>query len=153
MTDTSANNTQKSYSSSVTLLITGENLDPNVVTDKLSLTANQSWKKGEKRIFSSGREYIYPWGGWKRFAQEQEASFLLEEQLEAWLNVLSQKATEIEFIKSLGASVTLDCYISVSNAATTQIKVEILTKLGNLGIAVALNIFGDAEKNSPLSNP
>ena len=48
---------------------------------------------------------------------------------------------------------TLDCYISVSNAATTQMKVEILTKLGNLGIAVALNIFGDAEKNSPLSNP
>ena len=152
MTDTSENNTQKGYNSSVTLMITGENLDPNVVTEKLSLTADQSWTMGEKRIFSSGREYIYPWGGWKRFAGEEEATFLLEDQLEAWLNVLSPKAAEIKFLKSSGASVTLDCYISVSNAATTQIEVELLSKLGNLGTSVALNIFDAADNNAPLSN-
>jgi hypothetical protein len=145
MADIPANNTQKDYISSVTLLITGEKLDPNVVTEKLSLVASQSWKKGEKRTFPNGREHVYAWGGWKRFAKEQESALLLEAQLEAWFCVLSPKATVIKSLKSLGLSVTLDCYISVSNAVTAQIESELLSKLGNLGTTVALNIFNNAK--------
>ena len=82
MNGTRKNNASKDYSSSITLVITGEDLDPKVVTDTLSLSANQSWKKGEIRTFPNGREHIYLWGGWKRFATEEETALLLEVQLE-----------------------------------------------------------------------
>lgn len=137
--------TKKDYSSSVNFVITGKNLDPDVVTENLSLVASQSWRRGEKRIFRSGREHVYPHGGWKLFAQEQEIPLSLELQLHAWAIRLSPKAEEIRALAASGLSVALDCYLSTANAATIQLDAKLLTTLGNLGVNVVFNVFKEED--------
>jgi len=131
----------KDYTSSVTLVITGENLDPDVVTEKLSLIASQSWRRGETKEFPSGRKHIYPHGGWKLFAHEQEISLPIELQFQAWTARLAPKAEEIKALAAAGLSVVLDCYLATKNAATIQIDAKLLAALGALGVEVNFNIF------------
>ncbi len=133
--------TAKNYISSVTLVITGENLDPDVVTENLSLAPSQSWRRGEKRIFQSGRVHVYPHGGWKLFAQEQDNPLTLELQLQAWAILLSPKAEEIKALAGSGVSVVLDCYLSTANAASIRIDAKLLAALGSLGVELCWGIF------------
>ncbi len=42
----------KEYTSSVTLMILGDKLTPNDVSNELGLKPSQAWKKGEQKSFS-----------------------------------------------------------------------------------------------------
>lgn len=136
---------QKDYTSSVLFVITGEHLDPDVVTEHLSLAASQSWRRGETKISRSGREFVYPHGGWKLFTQEQEIPLPLELQLQAWAIRLSPKAEKIKALAASGLSVELSCYLSAATVATIEIDAELLTTLGNLGLNVTFNIFKEED--------
>ena len=63
----------REYLGKVNLIIIGDDLDPDSVSNKLSLTPSQSWRKGERQelILRDGTKRVFKsrhsWGGWKLF--------------------------------------------------------------------------------------
>ena len=89
--------TEPEYECSVTLIILGNNLEPDCISEKLSLKPSQSWRKGElkeierndgsKLSFDSRNEY----GGWKLFTAPEHKDDSLEVQLYCWIQILQDK--------------------------------------------------------------
>ena len=67
------------YTSSVSLVVLGESLDPAAVSSVLKLDSHDSWSRGQpKRV---GHD-LHAWGGWKRHLPPDRKSLSLEVQLE-----------------------------------------------------------------------
>lgn len=138
---------RKDYGSSITLIITGDDLDPERVTEILQLSPSQSWKRGEKKVFRSGRKFVYPWGGWKLFQKENTNEEGLEKQFEWWVDALASKSIQIRQLEEMQCFAVLDCYIAVPDAATAQLSPELLSKIARIGVGIELNFFADRSEN------
>ena len=82
---------------SVTLIVVGDDLEPEVVTSTLGWPPDQSWRRGERKRFTrpDGTERVFDsvhdWGGWKLFTADDERGRSLQDQVAAWLERLRVK--------------------------------------------------------------
>jgi hypothetical protein len=78
---------------SVTLILTGEEMDPGAVSRELGMRPDQFWWKGSHESFglsARSRKSPAPWSGWKKFASPAVAQLPLEDQLNAWLSAITR---------------------------------------------------------------
>jgi len=133
--------TSSDYTSSVTLVITGENITPDEVTTAIGLTPYKTWKKGGVRRFESEREFVYPWSGWKLLMDDKVANQAFEEQLAYWCTILLPKKDVIDQVTMAGMNIYLECYLSFGGQVTATLDRALLEKLTNIGVNLSFNIF------------
>lgn len=132
---------------SATLIVVGEDLDPDFVTKALGMFPDQAWRRGNRPITktSSGRFISHPsvaeWGGWKRFLPEKLNGELLEIQLEHWVETLEPKADRIRELLATGHTVTIDVYFCASEPEVIELKSHLLLAFGQLGVDVDLHVY------------
>jgi hypothetical protein len=87
-------NEELEYLCSATLMILGDNLIPEKISELLKIKPNQTWEKGEQKSFTTRdgktnfHDSIYEWGGWKSFVPKEKEDLELDEQLEYWCDLL-----------------------------------------------------------------
>jgi hypothetical protein len=126
---------------SATLIITGDDLEPDDVTLLLELAPSQAWRRGEKRVFDSGSEHIYEWGGWKLWLDDEKKNLELEDQLAYWCELLEAKREVLHDFVRQGYWVRLDCYISTSSIAPFRLEWELQKKLVELGADLDFHVL------------
>lgn len=136
---------------SVTLIVLGDDLEPDLVTSALGWSPNKSWRRGErknfvradgtKRVFDS----VYEWGGWKLFSSDEERELSLREQVAAWLERLRGKAAAFKVLQQHGCEARLDCY--TNTAEYLEFSAEALSELAGLPLGLCLKF--DAISSEP----
>ena len=143
---------------SVTLLVVGDDLQPEVVTSTLGWPPNQSWRRGERKRFKrpDGTERVFDsvheWGGWKLFVADDERGRSLQEQVVAWLERLRVKGQALRCLHDRGWEIELDCFAATSECL--DLPVSVLGELVGLGVGLALTFSagGDASAE-PVAAP
>lgn len=128
---------ERDYSSSITLILTSEDLCPERITVLMGMFPDQFWKKGDKR--QGGRPFDF--GGWKVFQPESLNSESLDVQLEHWFEKLHPKAAVLSQIRAMNISVELNCYVDGEDTISLMIDSDLLQKLGLLPLDISFNIF------------
>ena len=101
------------YTSSVSLVVLGESLDPAAVSSVLKLDSHDSWSRGQpKRV---GNE-LHAWGGWKRHLPPDRKSLSLEVQLEYWIGELLPRVSDLGALAQTSNRCLLDCFV-IADAA------------------------------------
>jgi len=127
---------------SVTLIVVGDNLEPDVVTFALGWPPDQSWRRGERKRFTrpDGTERVfdnvYEWGGWKHFATDDERKQALQDQVAAWLERLRGKRQALRSLCERGWEVELDCFAATSECLA--VPALVLGELAELGVGLVL---------------
>jgi hypothetical protein len=137
----------KDYVSSVTLVITGLDLEPEQVTKILEMPPTRSWKRGQEKVFRSGRTHVYPWGGWKLFQSDETMKMPLEKQLEYWASLLAPKTASLRQLRGMDCAAVLDCYLSISETASVPVSAELLEKIAGCGVEIELNCFASGDNS------
>ena len=132
---------EKEYTSSATLIISGEEMNPDIVTNLINLNPSQSWKKGDVKKFDSGRSFLRPFGGWKLYLPEEKLTSSLNDQLNYWCDLLMDRSESILVIKNLPCQVALNCFISTSNQALMALSSNVARQIGYLGIDLEFDFF------------
>lgn len=127
----------RDYTSSITLILTSEDLGPDRITALMGVFPDRSWKKGDKR--QSGQAYEF--GGWKVFQPENLNSESLDVQLEYWFERLHPKVSVLSQLRSMNVAVELNCYIDGEDTVSLMIDSDLLQKLGVLPLDISFNIF------------
>jgi hypothetical protein len=138
----------------VMLVIWGENVDPTRIAEACGWKEWQpqvAWHKGEKawtrNLDGTVRhlDYVYEFGQLKLWPKKEWLSLTLEEQVQHWIDVLSDKGEALAPFKREGATVTLHCALLTNDVY--DLSADIQSKLGtldvNLGIEVAVTRTAD----------
>ncbi len=139
--------TNDEYLSSVTLFVLGDELDPEKVSQMLSLEPSQAWRKGQQKsvVLPNGSEHVFDshdeYGGWKRSVDSKYKDAFLETQLQYWIEMLQDKTDAITELKSQGMQCILDLFITTGGTATIDLSEEIQTSLASLGLAIEISIM------------
>ena len=134
------------YVSSVTLLILGENLDPDVVSRELDLVPSQSWSKGVQHSYSlsdgTGRCFNsrHEWGGWKLNLNSSYNDAPIETQLNFWCDTLSDKSSVLAKLKEKGMYCALRLFVTTDNTASIVLSEKLQGALSALGLEIELSI-------------
>lgn len=138
------NNDAAEHCCSVTLIVTGEDLDPKTVTRTLSMAADRSWSRGEQKSCTrpDGKvlhfERVYEWGGWKRFLPEAETDRPLDDQIRYWLSELRERRDAIHELLELGCCIELNCFAAGSEFLWLSNRE--LRDLAKLGVDLSLTL-------------
>ena len=149
--DFEAFTSESDYVSSVTLVFIGQDLDPELITDAIGILPSQSWKRGETKIFRSGRKHVYSWGGWKLFQSDATLHVPLHKQFEYWVSLLAEKADRLRKLREMNYPAVLDCYISIDEVATETFTAELLAKIASIGVGIELNCFASNAQGNAAS--
>jgi hypothetical protein len=140
---------------SVTLIVTGDDLEPDVVTSALGWPPDQSWRRGERKRFTrpDGTERVFDsvhdWGGWKLFtADERRRS--LQDQVAAWLERLRVKAQALQSLRDRAWAVELDCFAATSECL--ELPATVMGNLAGLGVGLALTFSAAGDASAAESN-
>jgi hypothetical protein len=144
---------------SVTLIVVGDDLEPDVVTSTLGWPPDQSWRRGERKRFMrpDGTERVFDsvhdWGGWKRFTADDERGRSLQDQVAAWLERLRVKGQALRCLHDRGWEVELDCFAATSECL--DLPATVLGELAGLrvGLALTFSAGGDAGAGEPNAAP
>jgi len=137
------------YSCSATLIILGDDLVPEAVTELLKIEPNQSWRRGERKSFvrhDGTVEYfdsIYEWGGWKAFIPDDKQDLELHEQLAYWCDLLEGRESVIRKLEEQGCWLQISCYVSTSATASIILSADLQQMLANLRLELSFSIFAD----------
>ncbi len=136
---------------SVTLIIVGEDLDPEEVTKALGMEAHQSWRQGERRAFlrpdGSIRHFdsVHEEGGWKHFLPDRyKKNRPLHEQFYLWLARLRELAEALKTLTARGWEVELDCFATGSEVLV--LSNSELRELAELGVGLAVTLARGIER-------
>lgn len=138
------NNDTAEHCCSVTLIVTGKDLDPKTVTRTLSMAADRSWSRGEQKSCTrpDGKvlhfERVYEWGGWKRFLPEAETDRPLDDQIRYWLSELRERRDAIHELLELGCCIELNCFAAGSEFLWLSNRE--LRDLAKLGVDLSLTL-------------
>lgn len=128
------------YRASTTLLITGEQLDPERVSQLLKLQASMLWRQGEPTTFVrksgavrllGGREKT---SGWKLLCPGEWKRLSIEKQLENWIDLLTPRKPAIRKLRMLGYQCALDVFVVRADNLVFALEPDICTRLGSLGL-------------------
>lgn len=137
--------------SSVTLLILGDNLDPNEVTRRLAIFPDQAWRVGDfPEIQTPSGRWIQStsaalFGGWKKYMPKILEGEMLGIQLLHWSEALESKADIIRALRDRGWSVILDCFVTASEPEMVELTAELLAKLAAIGSDVDFHFYPHSE--------
>jgi hypothetical protein len=137
---------------SVTLIVTGEDLDPAVVTAALGMTPDRSWRRGEYKSFVRGDgttrvfDSIHDEGGWKCFMPSSEQTWPIQDQLASWLERLSGFRDVIRAFNDRGWDTELDGFVATSEFR--HLPPGLMSKLAGLGLTLALTFSPDRPAGS-----
>lgn len=137
--------------SSATLIVLGDDLDPDQVTEQLALAPSQAWRKGEnKRVTGyDGRtrfyESVYEWGGWKLWLSEELREMSFPSQLAHWSQLLKERAAEVNGLKEEGFTVELNCCV-ISKTYSVQVPSELQALFGSLGVDLDITFYSHRPK-------
>jgi hypothetical protein len=129
---------------SVTLIVVGDDLDPDEVTAILGMPPDRSWRLGERKCFTrpDGTTHYFDsvndQGGWKRFIPEGDRARPLQEQLAVWVDRLRDLTAGIAQLRQRNWEVELDCF--AASGEFVFLPYRTLTKLGQWGIDLALTM-------------
>jgi len=135
----------REYLSSVTLVITGDDLDPDYVSRRLSLRPDRTWRKGDERSVGP-RAHKYPWGGWKRFVDRKVKDKYLEEQLQYWVSLLTGWRNALRAFQKREWSCVLSCFIGTNGTASVVLPADFQRELMDFGVDIEISMFaGDRD--------
>jgi hypothetical protein len=132
---------------SVTLIVVGNDLEPEAVTSALGWHPDQSWRRGERKRFTraDGAERVFDsvheWGGWKLFTADDERGRSLQDQVAAWLERLRVKGEALQSLRDRGWEVELDCFAATSEYL--DVPATVLGLLASLGVGLAFTFSAD----------
>lgn len=131
--------------SSATLIVYGEDVDPELTSDLLQLQPNLAWRKGDtERTRVDGsivpRSKPAAWGGWKRWLDDDLMAQSLNEQLVHWASLLAGKAEAINRLKQQSLSIELNCCV-VAKTVVVHIPDELQQEFGGLGIDLDITFY------------
>ena len=147
------------YVCSVSLIILGDDLDPDVVSEELSLRPWQSWRRREHKKYirkdGSVREFDsrHSWGGWKLLIDPEHKEDLLESKLQFWCDLLQDRIEAIDRLKVRGYHCVLDLFITTDATASIIIPVELQKAIASLGLEIQLSVITGNEKEGELQAP
>jgi hypothetical protein len=139
--------TNQEYVSSVTLMVLGTNLDPDMVSEELNLNPSQSWRNGEQKSFNrpDGSKHVFDskheWGGWRLFSDPLCKNAHLETQLQFWCDALQDKTSAMAVLKSKGLHCVLDVFVTTDATASIVLPEELQRSLGTLGLEIEISII------------
>ena len=129
---------EQEYLSHVTLMILGENLDPQSVSRSLRLRPTKAWRQGEPKTHGSS---TYEWGGWKKSLPNAQLIQPLNRQLAFWVKALTGRNQAIAKLTRDGNSCALSCYIGSSGTASIVISPVLQKNIAGLGLELQLSFF------------
>jgi hypothetical protein len=137
----------REYVSSVTLVITGESLDPDDVSRNLGLDPDQAWRKGDTKQFGE-RVHRYPHGGWKRYLPESFRNQPFEDQLAYWASLLGDHLMVFREIEHQGHDCVLSCFITTDETASIVVPPELQCALASLGLNIELSVWTGSHREA-----
>lgn len=145
------NDQDREYVCSVTLMVLGEDLDPDSVSATLRLEPSQCWRKGEKAKGRCGsaialRGSVQEWGGWKLFMADEQKDLLLEEQLECWVEVLRPRIVGLRQLRLLGLECALDIFVTSSETASIVLSNQLQKAVASLGLEMRISFWTFSEE-------
>lgn len=133
------NPSNREFASSVSLVVTGNDLNPSDVTAALGIEPDSSWRRGDaKRVGSD----LYEWGGWKKHLSGRDEDDPFTPELQVWVDLLKPRTAEIRSLQEVGCNLVLVCFISVSGAALVELTPSFQRELASLGVDVHMTIWG-----------
>jgi hypothetical protein len=147
---------REAHCCSVTLIVVGDDLEPEAVTSALGWNPDRSWRRGERKRFTrpDGTERVFDsahdWGGWKLFAADEERERSLQDQVAAWLERLRVKGPALLDLRDRGWGVELNCFAATSECL--DLPVTVLGELARMGVGLALTFSADADANAAERN-
>jgi hypothetical protein len=136
------------------LVIWGEKVDPTRIAEACGWKEWQpqaAWRKGEKawtrNLDGTVRylDHVYEYGQLKLWPKKEWLPLTLEDQVQHWIEVLSDKSEGLAQFKREGATITLHCALLANDVY--DLSANIQSKLGsldvNLGIEVAVTRTAD----------
>lgn len=140
--------TKSLFTTSATLILIGNDLDPDLITERLGLVPSQAWRRGETKKLT-GRDGVthiledagvYEWGGWKLWLPEERRNRPFWSQMTYWERILEDRAEEIKACKAEGLTVELNCFIG-GPGNHTFIASEYQAFLGSLGVDLDITYY------------
>jgi len=137
---------------SATLIILGDDLNPDVITDALGLQPSQAWRRGDNHssVKADGTvrvcETIHKWGGWKRWLEGDLRDMPLTTQLLHWADLLTEQASFISGLTEKGCAVEMNCCVITEASVVIQVPAQIQQKFGELGVDLDVTFYAHQSK-------
>ena len=138
---------------SATLIVLGNDLDPDMVSHSLGLTPDRAWRRGERKSFlkADGSTHYFDShherGGWKSFITEDRLSIGLVKQIEYWCEKLTERKQGIRKLQELGYKLTIDCCILSETIEFLSIGSEVQQVLGALNVDLDVTFYSHRDVN------
>ena len=129
---------------SATLMILGDELNPQDVTAKLGIEPNQSWRKGEEKSFTNNDGTIHffdsrhEYGGWKCFIPEEQQDLELGEQLNWWCDFLRGKEAVMQAFEENGLWLEMNCFAT----GAIEVSADTQKRLSDLRLNLSITFSG-----------
>jgi hypothetical protein len=146
-------NEDSEYVGSVSLILIGEDLDPDIVSSALELAPSQCWRRGEKSLrLADGttqvRESEYEWGGWKLFVAVEHKDGPIESQLQYWVELLQPRIATLKRLRLLGHECALDVFVTSNETASFALCSRLLKSVAALEVEMRLSFWASSERRS-----
>lgn len=138
--------TEPQCSTSATLILLGDDLNPDLITERLGLVPSQAWRRGETKNITGQNgvtrfyDSVYEWGGWKLWLPEERRDSPFWSQITYWERILEDRAEEVKACKAEGLTVELNCYIG-GPANHLFLTSEFQAFLGSLGVDLDITYY------------
>lgn len=135
---------------SATLMILGEDLDPDVVTKMLRMFPSRSWRSGEPPDIRTDNQKRLPlnrrseWGCWKAFRPDHLINGPLENQLQYWANTLASKNSALLHFAESGWEIVIDCYFATAQTELLELPALLLRTFGEMHVNLDIRFFSEA---------
>ncbi|WP_088260402.1 DUF4279 domain-containing protein [Fimbriiglobus ruber] len=150
---------REAHCCSVTLIVVGDDLEPEDVTSALGWNPDHSWRRGEHKRFKrpDGTERVFDSihdrGGWKLFTADDERERSLQYQVTAWLGRLHVKGPALLGLRGRGWDIGLNCFAATSECL--DLPVTALGELVSMGVGLSLTFSADTDEivTEPVAAP
>jgi hypothetical protein len=132
----------REYAGSVSLIVTGKTLDPELVTRSLGITPSDSWRPGEVvEVAARSFTKLHEEGGWKYHFDHEKKDASIEFQLETWTHILRDKVRALKYLRSQGNYCRLSWFAASSGTVSIVIPTELQLELASLGLDWEISIW------------
>ena len=144
---------EKQNACSATLIVLGDDLDPDLVSHSLGLIPDQAWRRGERKSFvkADGTTHYFDShherGGWKSFTTEKRLHIGLVKQIEYWCDTLKARKQSIRELQELGYKFIIDCCIVSETTEFLSIGSKLQQVLGDLKVDLDVTFYSHRDVN------
>jgi hypothetical protein len=127
------------------LLVLGEMLDPDEISNMLQVDYSQAWRRGDKKRRRDGPDgapryfnSLHEEGGWKIFSSDDVRLLSIEQQLDHWCGILERAPLWAEFLQQNNLRAWVDCLIITDSIVGVDFSSYILLRLSILNVRLML---------------